>query len=86
VPAAKPATVTLGRAAEALAAEWLAAAGFAIVDRNWRTRWCELDLVATRGNRIHIIEVKYRRRADFGSGAECITPDKAARLQRAALM
>ena len=79
-------TVEVGRAAEAVAATWLEECGFTVLDRNWRTRWCELDIVAGRGQTIHIVEVKYRRRPDFGTGFEYITLDKAARLQRAAMM
>jgi putative endonuclease len=79
-------TLEVGRAAEALAARWLQQQGFTILDRNWRNRWCELDLVAGRQANVHIVEVKYRRRRDFGTGFEYITPDKAGRLQRAAIM
>jgi putative endonuclease len=79
-------TVEVGRAAEQLAATWLERHGFIILDRNWRTRWCELDIVARRNNIIHVVEVKYRQRLDFGSGFEYITPDKMGRLRRAALM
>ncbi len=78
--------VEIGRAAEAAAAAWLRSGGFAVLDRNWRTRWCELDIVAGRRGVIHIVEVKYRRRPDFGTGFECITAEKAARLRRAAIM
>ncbi len=42
--------------------------------------------MAERTGIIHVIEVKYRRRADFGTGFEYITPDKINRLQRAAQM
>jgi uncharacterized protein (TIGR00252 family) len=79
-------SVEIGRSAEAVAAEWLEERGFQIVDRNWRTRWCELDIVARRGDTTHIVEVKYRRRADFGTGFEYITADKMRRLRRAAVM
>lgn len=65
---------------------WLGREGFSILDRNWRTRWCELDIVARRNETVHFVEVKYRRRPDFGTGFEYITADKAGRLQRAALM
>lgn len=79
-------SVERGREAESLAASWLQQRGFSILDRNWRTRWCELDIVARQGECIHIIEVKYRRRPDFGTGFEYITADKVRRLRRAALM
>lgn len=79
-------SVERGREAEQLAADWLQERGFQILDRNWRTRWCELDIIARSGDGIHIIEVKYRGRPDFGTGFEYITPDKIRRLRRAALM
>lgn len=78
-------SVERGRAAETLAADYLAGRGFEVLDRNWRNRWCELDIVARRGGVVHFVEVKYRRRADWGTGFEAITSDKAQRLRRAAL-
>lgn len=51
----------LGRAGERLAAEHLERRGFAILARNHRTRWGELDLVACDGERIVFCEVKTRR-------------------------
>jgi len=79
-------SVERGREAENLAAVWLQRRGFQILDRNWRTRWCELDIIARSDAGIHIIEVKYRARPDFGTGFEYITPDKIRRLRRAAQM
>ena len=76
----------VGRAAETAAATWLEQRGFIILSRNWRTRWCELDIVAKRSATIHFVEVKYRRRPDFGTGFEYITAEKSVRLQRAAMM
>lgn len=79
-------SVNTGQAAEQIASGWLQEQGFRILDRNWRTRWCELDIVAEQEGIVRIIEVKYRRRSDFGTGFEYITPDKVRRLQRAAQM
>lgn len=78
-------TVEVGRAAEQQAADYLATAGFQVIDRNWRNRWCELDIVATRGPQLHIIEVKYRKTTHYGYAAEYISRDKSVRLIRAAL-
>ena len=77
-------TVLTGRKAEALAANWLKDQGFEILIRNWRTRFCEIDIIASHNRRIHFIEVKYRRRLDFGSGFEYVTPDKQRRMRKAA--
>ncbi|HEX3082382.1 MAG TPA: YraN family protein [Candidatus Saccharimonadia bacterium] len=78
-------TTVAGRLAETKAAAFLENQGFEIIGRNWRNRWCELDIIARHGGQLHIVEVKYRRRLDWGSGFEYITPDKIARLKRAAL-
>ena len=78
-------TFEIGRAAEQRAAEYLALSGYQILDRNWRNRWCELDLVARHGPQIHFVEVKYRATVRYGHAAEYISYDKSSRLIRAAL-
>ena len=78
-------TVEFGRAAEQQAAVFLEAAGFAVLDRNWHNRWCELDIVGRRAGVIHFVEVKYRSDVRYGYAAEYISRDKSARLIRAAL-
>ena len=50
----------LGDAGEQLAADHLARRGFQILDRNYRTRWGELDIVACDGRTIVFCEVKTR--------------------------
>jgi putative endonuclease len=51
----------LGRVGERLAAEHLERRGFAILVRNHRTRWGEIDLIAADARRIVFCEVKTRR-------------------------
>ena len=51
----------LGRLGEQLAAEHLTRRGFEIVERNYRTRWGELDIVAYDGRTLAFCEVKTRR-------------------------
>jgi putative endonuclease len=51
----------LGRLGEQLAADHLTRRGFEIVERNYRTRWGELDIVAFDGTRLVFCEVKSRR-------------------------
>ncbi|GAC1371986.1 MAG: hypothetical protein NVSMB39_6180 [Candidatus Saccharimonadales bacterium] len=41
--------------------------------RNWRNRWCEIDIVARRGAQIHFVEVKYRRNVSYGYASEYIS-------------
>ncbi|MGE4294151.1 MAG: YraN family protein [Campylobacterales bacterium] len=47
-----------GFAAEAEAAQWLAAQGYEILDRNWLRKGGELDIVARKEGVIHFVEVK----------------------------
>jgi putative endonuclease len=56
----------LGRAGEQLAAEHLERRGFAILARNHRTRWGEIDLIAADAERIVFCEVKTRRAGTSG--------------------
>ena len=56
----------LGRRGEDLAAEHLCRRGFTIVERNYRTRWGELDIVAYDGRVLAFCEVKTRRAGASG--------------------
>ena len=73
-----------GHEAEDRASVYLEAQGLQIIARNWRNRWCEIDIVAQGKDTIHIVEVKYRARSQWGGAAEYVTPDKIERLRRAA--
>jgi putative endonuclease len=73
-----------GAAGEALAAAWYEAAGYDVVDRNWRCRDGELDLVCRLGATIVFCEVKARRTAAYGMPAEAVTAAKRRRIRRLA--
>lgn len=77
-------TTAIGRAAESAAAEFLRAKGCNVLAQNWRTRWCEIDIVATRENIVYIVEVKYRAKANWGTGLDYITPQKLRQMHFAA--
>lgn len=74
-----------GRAAEQYAATYLAGQGYTIVEQNWRTRFCEIDIIARHNGVVHVVEVKYRANTCWGSATEYISYDKSQRLHRAAL-
>jgi putative endonuclease len=82
-----PETEAWGRRAEDLAQRHLEAQGLTTVARNWR-KWAgaeEIDLAATDGSRLVVVEVKSRRDAAHGLPDRAIDAAKLRRLRRAAL-
>lgn len=77
-------TFTTGRQAEAVAANYLEKHGFKIVEQNYRTRWCEIDIVAEKSNELYFVEVKYRQHSEQGNGLEYITAGKLHQMMRSA--
>ncbi len=77
-------TTSTGRAAEDAAAAYLKKQGYKILDQNWRTRWCEIDIVAKKDNVVSFVEVKYRKSDEFGGGIQYITPAKQKQMAFAA--
>lgn len=77
-------TFATGRKAEAVAAEYLEKLGFKVLQQNYRTRWCEIDIVAEKAKTVYFVEVKYRQNEEQGSGLEYITPRKLQQMSFAA--
>lgn len=77
-------TTATGRKAETIAAAYLQRQGCEIIQQNWRTRWCEIDVVALRNNTLYFCEVKYRSTAYQGRGLDYITPAKLKQMYFAA--
>ena len=73
-----------GAAAEALAAVFLEGQGLRIVERNYRCRFGEIDLVARSGAVLVFVEVRARQSEAFGGAAGSITAAKRRRLVAAA--
>jgi putative endonuclease len=75
----------LGPRGEQLAATHLERRGFAVLDRNYRTRWGELDIVAFDGTTLAFCEVKTRRaEGRAGTPFEAVDPRKRAQVRRMA--
>ncbi|QGG94853.1 YraN family protein [Actinomarinicola tropica] len=74
----------LGAHGEARAAAWYAEHGYEVLDRNWRCRDGEIDLVLRHGRTAVFCEVKTRRSDAYGVPAEAVTPAKQLRLRRLA--
>lgn len=77
---------TTGRIAEAEAARHLMRLGYKILKQNWKTRYCEIDIVATANSVVYFVEVKYRKTETQGGGLDYITPKKLDQMCFAAEM
>ena len=73
-----------GHDAETMAAAFLSARGLAIVERNYRCRLGEIDLVSREGATTVFVEVRRRTSSSFGGAAASITSAKRLKLLRAA--
>lgn len=77
-------TKQIGDAAEDEAASYLARLGHSIIDRNWKTKFCEIDIVSRYNDTIYFTEVKYRKNDKQGGGLAAITPQKQRQMKFAA--
>jgi uncharacterized protein (TIGR00252 family) len=80
-----------GKLAEDAASEYLQNLGYQIVARNWRTRRCEIDIIAKKteakkASTIYFVEVKYRASTSQGGGLASITTTKIQQMRYAAEM
>jgi uncharacterized protein (TIGR00252 family) len=73
-----------GREAEKHVANLLIEQGHKIVELNWRTRWCEIDIVSKTKDCVYFTEVKYRASDAWGDGFSYITPAKLKQMKFAA--
>lgn len=74
----------LGDEAEQIAAMYLQQNGLILLDRNYRCRFGEIDLVMREGKTLVFVEVRLRRDNSFGGAGSSITPSKQQKLTRTA--
>jgi putative endonuclease len=72
-----------GAEGENMADEWLKQRGYEILHRNWRHLHYEIDIIAKKNNKLHIVEVKSRNASPFGHPEDSVTRKKFKNLQRA---
>lgn len=72
-----------GKAGEEVAVQFLRQQGYQILDRNYRCRFGEIDLIARDGSTLAFIEVKARRSQRFGPAAAAVTLEKQRHLVKA---
>lgn len=75
-----------GHQAEKDAAEYLDSQGFKIVELNWKTKYCEIDILAEKDKTVYFVEVKYRAKNTQGGGFDYITPAKLKQMRFSANM
>jgi putative endonuclease len=75
----------LGKDGEILACAELESRGYAILERRYRTRYGEIDVIARDGETLAFVEVRRKSADDFGFAAESVTRDKQRRIVRMAL-
>jgi ribonuclease HII len=80
----RPKAMPMGRRAENTAAFFLKSKGYKIIEQNWRTKWCEVDVIARKNDVVYFIEVKHRAKASHGDGLEAITKKKHNQMKFAA--
>jgi putative endonuclease len=70
----------LGKLGEDAAAQYLSDKGYHIMERNFRSKTGEIDIIAEISGSIVFIEVKTRRSTRFGTAAEAVTPRKRHKI------
>lgn len=80
----QPSPTATGRNFEGLVADDLIAKGHTVLHRNWRTRYCEVDIITQKSTSLFFVEVKYRHAFQSGDGLDAITPQKIAQMTKAA--
>lgn len=74
-----------GRSGEALAISYLKKKGYKILEKNYRTRFGEIDVIASKEDVLVFIEVKTRNTDVFGAPEESVTVEKQERIKKASL-
>jgi ribonuclease HII len=77
-------TKKIGDMAETEAANHLVRLGHEIVERNWKTKYCEIDIVSHKDGTYYFTEVKYRKQPNQGGGLAAITKKKLNQMKFAA--
>jgi putative endonuclease len=67
---------------ENVAANFLLQKGYKIIERNWRYKHWEIDLIVSKENKLHFIEVKTRTSKQFGNPEESIGIKKMGSLKK----
>ena len=73
-----------GKEGEEMAAAWFTEKGYEILHRNWKASYYEIDIIASKNDTLHFVEVKTRKSSKFGFPEDSVTKKKFRDLQNAA--
>jgi ribonuclease HII len=77
-------TKQIGDSGETKACEYLEENGHIVIERNWKTKWCEIDIISQFEDTLYFVEVKTRKNAQAGDGFSAITKTKLRQMVFAA--
>lgn len=77
-------TTAIGGKGEKATESYLESIGHLIVERNFKTKFMEIDIISINGDKIYFTEVKYRKTTNYGGGLAAITKEKQAKMKFAA--
>lgn len=81
----KEKSAELGKLGEELVAEYLRHNGYAVIKRNWKDKYGEIDIIAEDNKRIVFVEVKTRTEGAMVSGTEAVDENKIRRVKKTAM-
>jgi len=79
-----PNNTTKGAEGEEIAVNYLLKSGYCILERNWRIKHLEIDVIAKKNEILVIVEVKWRNNDDFGNPETFVTKSKQQKIIKAA--
>ncbi len=77
-------SISSGKYGEKIALDYLINNGYKIIEKNFRTKYGEIDIIAEKDNFIIFVEVKYRTNPNFGKAEESITKRKLEKIRKVA--
>jgi putative endonuclease len=80
----KPTTLDQGRQTEQACCDYLKEQGLKLLDKNFRGKHGEIDLIMLEGKTLVFVEVRYRKNKDYGGPLASITPQKQQRISATA--
>ncbi|MCW8933322.1 MAG: YraN family protein [Gammaproteobacteria bacterium] len=76
---------TKGKTCENFALNYLTKNGLKLIEKNFNSRYGEIDLIMQHQNAVVFIEVRYRKNEDYGGAKASVTPTKQNKIQKTAL-